>query len=68
MRSNMGISFAQSFEKLLTCFEELEDEKNILTISEWAEENRYLPKELTANPGFWDNSITPYLVEPMDCL
>ena len=37
-------------------------------VSEWAEEKRYLPPELTAKPGKWDNSYTPYLTEIMDCL
>ena len=39
-----------------------------LKISEWAEQKRYLPPELTAKPGKWKNDFTPYLVEPMDCL
>lgn len=37
-------------------------------VSEWAEEARYLPPELTNIPGRWKNSVTPYLVEIMDCL
>ena len=39
-----------------------------MLVSEWAEEKRYLPPELTVKPGKWDNRYTPYLVEPMDCL
>ncbi len=60
--------YNQAIEKLQLVFNDLEDEKNLLTISEWAAEKRYLPKELTPNPGFWRNELTPYLVEPMDCL
>lgn len=64
----MILLFTESINKFKESFQALEDEKNTLTISEWAEEKRYLPKELTPNPGFWSNDITPYLVEPMDCL
>ena len=36
-----------------------------ITVSQWAEQNRFLN-----NPGsfvgLWDNSVAPYLVEPMD--
>ncbi|RLE15694.1 MAG: large terminase subunit, partial [Actinobacteria bacterium] len=46
----------------------LTDEKIILKVSEWAEQKRYLPPALTAKPGHWDNSYTPYLTEIMDCL
>jgi len=38
-----------------------------LKVSEHAEQNRILP-EGTPKPGAWDNSITPFFVEPMDCL
>lgn len=34
--------------------------------SEWAEK-RYLDDALTDNPGPWDNSLSPYMVEIMDC-
>ena len=42
-------------------------ERNLLLVSEWAEKNRVLPPSVTAIPGPWDNSVTPYLVELMDC-
>jgi phage terminase large subunit GpA-like protein len=45
----------------------LPDENIILQVSEWAEEKRYLPRELTPDPGFWRNDRTPYLKEIMDC-
>lgn len=37
-----------------------------ITVSEWAEKYRKLD-ESSALPGSWHNSITPYLVEIMDC-
>jgi len=36
-------------------------------ISEWAEENRYLPSGTTEFPGLLDHSIAPHLVEIQDC-
>lgn len=37
-----------------------------LTVSQWAEGNRILPKSTTSEHGPWRNSRTPYLVEIMD--
>lgn len=37
-----------------------------LTVSEWAEQNRYLSQETAAEPGLWRTSRTPYLREIMD--
>lgn len=37
-----------------------------ITVSEWAEKYRRLD-ESSSLPGAWHNSITPYLVEIMDC-
>lgn len=38
-----------------------------LTVSQWADENRLLP-DLSAEPGRWRTTRTPYLREIMDCL
>ncbi len=40
----------------------------ILTVSEWAEQNRYLSSRASAEPGKWRNERTPYLREIMDSL
>jgi len=40
----------------------------ILTVSEWADRHRRLPKRSSAEPGPWRTSRTPYLREIMDCL
>jgi len=53
---------------LIDQVDNLTDEKISLEVSQWAEENRYMPPELTSRPGFWDNSYTPYWIEPMNCL
>lgn len=39
-----------------------------LTISEWADTYRYLPKESTAEYGKWSTARVPYAREPMDML
>lgn len=36
------------------------------TVSEWAEENRWLSRESSAEPGPWRTARTPYLREPLD--
>lgn len=47
-------------------FDLLVDERKYLLPSEWNEENRYLPKELTPKPGFYSYDYTPYLKEIID--
>ena len=37
-----------------------------MTISQWAEKNRILAGSASSEPGRWNNSRTPYLVEIMD--
>lgn len=39
-----------------------------MTVSEWADEHRFLSKKGSAEAGPWRTSRTPYLKEPMDCL
>ncbi len=47
--------------------ESLTYRKNILKVSEYAEQNRVLPQELSPLPGKWSNEVAPYLTEIMDC-
>lgn len=39
-----------------------------LSVSEWADQHRQLPKKSSAEPGPWRTDRTPYLREIMDCL
>lgn len=39
-----------------------------LTVSEWADKNRILPRIAAAEHGLWRTSRTPYLQKIMDCL
>lgn len=39
-----------------------------LTLSEWAAKYRVLSSKSSSLPGKWRNSVTPYLVTPMDTL
>jgi phage terminase large subunit GpA-like protein len=39
-----------------------------LTVSEWADEERYLSQKGSAKPGKWKTDTNPPLREPMDCM
>ena len=39
-----------------------------LTVTEWADKNRYLSSVASSEPGKWKTERTPYLQEIMDCL
>ena len=39
----------------------------VLSVSEWADQHRRLPKKSSAEPGPWRTDRTPYLREIMDC-
>src|SRR5687768_13617323 len=39
----------------------------LLTVSQWADAHRRLPKKSSAEPGPWRTDRTPYLREIMDC-
>ena len=39
-----------------------------LTVSQWADEHRYIARGAGAEPGKWRTARTPYLREIMDCL
>lgn len=38
------------------------------SLSEWAEQERIVPAEVSDNAGRWSNALFPFLVEIMDCL
>lgn len=40
----------------------------ITLVSDWADANRYLTSESSAEPGRWTTDRTPYMREPMNCL
>jgi len=58
----------QDDEYLITSIQDLTDDVKRILVSEWAEQKRYLPPELTSKPGLWNNDYTPYLVKPMNAL
>lgn len=41
---------------------------DVVTPSEWAEKNRYLPPSVTSMPGYYRFAVSPYLREIVDCL
>jgi terminase, large subunit len=48
-------------------FDILTTEINLRSVSQWAEEVRYLPKQTTPKPGHFRFSVCPYLKEIVDC-
>lgn len=48
------------------CFLEGFKPKSILSVSEWADENRVLTSDTSSVTGPWRTSFTPYLKQPMD--
>ncbi len=64
-----GADFQQrAREVFLTAFAEGIRPDPILTVSEWADRYRILPRKSSAEPGRWRTSRTPYLREVMDAL
>lgn len=55
-------------DKVQGWFEDLPDEHERITVSQWAERYRMMDDAITVDPGPWRNDRTPYLVEIMDCL
>ncbi|HET6494978.1 MAG TPA: phage terminase large subunit family protein, partial [Thermoleophilia bacterium] len=49
-------------------FDGLTTELVVVTPSEWAETQRYLPAQLTPMPGPYRFDVTPYLREIVDCI
>lgn len=54
--------------KIVEWFKQAFKPPPILTVSEWADENRILSKKSSSEPGKYRTSRTPYLKEVMDCL
>lgn len=48
------------------CLNEFLKPPEKMTVSEWAEKFRMLDSKISAMPGRWRNSVTPYLVGVMD--
>lgn len=40
----------------------------LLSVSDWADQNRMLSQTASSEPGRWRTERTPYLREIMDCL
>ncbi len=55
-------------EWLATQFDELTDEIEFMSPSEWAEQNRYLPPAVTPLPGLYSFEVAPHIREILDCL
>lgn len=49
-------------------FPELTTRMVVMTPSQWAESQRYLPPQVTPMPGFYRFDVAPYLREIVDCM
>lgn len=57
-----------SVDEVEAAFWQSVEPEPLLLVSEWAEQRRELDRSTSGQPGPWDNSVTPYLVEIMDTL
>lgn len=55
-------------EWLIDRVSSIKDEHTVLSVSEFTEENRYLPSSVSPMPGYYSFSVTPYWREVVDCL
>lgn len=58
----------ECLEWLAEQFKDLTDTIPSVTVSEWAEEKRYLPPSVGSMPGYYSYRVTPYLREIADCM
>lgn len=58
---------AEQREWLAQQFDEIPASVSVLKPSEWAEQKRYLPAQVTPMPGPFRFDVTPYLAEIVDC-
>lgn len=64
-----AIEFTESDRKWLASqIDSLPVDITVLSPSEWAEERRYLPAQVTPMPGYYRFDVTPYLREIVDCM
>lgn len=59
--NNALLGFQKAFQKGIK-------PKEVLTVSQWSDKHRILPRKTSSEPGRWDTKRTPYLREIMDCL
>lgn len=57
---------AKAIEIFVDAFFEALEPPPIITVSEWADQNRMLPSKTSSEPGKWRTERTPYLREIMD--
>lgn len=64
----MATVYADIDATLRECLRESLKAPPLLTVAEWAAQNFYLDDTTSAEPGLYDPTRTPYVVEPMECL
>lgn len=62
------VAYVSDREWLAQQFDDLTVEMEVVSPSEWAERERYLPASITSLPGYFRFEVAPYLREIVDCL
>lgn len=60
--------YANDKEVVLKTFMKMWEAAPLMTVSEWADQNRILSRRAASEPGQWRTDRTPYLKEVMDVL
>lgn len=55
-------------EWMIEKIEGIKDHHEVMTVSRYAEENRYLPSSVTPMAGYYSFGVTPYIKEIADCM
>lgn len=55
-------------EWLANQFDGIKDYHEVMTVSNYAEQNRYLPSSVTPMAGYYSFGVTPYIKEIADCM
>jgi phage terminase large subunit GpA-like protein len=55
-------------EWLASQFDGIKDHHEVMTVSNYAEQNRYLPSSVTPMAGYYSFGVTPYIKEIADCM
>lgn len=62
------IETVNDLDWLIDQVEGIKDHHSVVSVSEFAEENRYLPPGSTSMPGYYSFSVSPYIREIVDCM
>lgn len=68
MSTNNTFPKSHTYEFMKTLLKEFLKPPEKLTVSQWADLNRFLPQGVTSEPGRWRTNRTPYLKDILNCI